>query len=351
MPSLCVFHPIWVCWGGAGSQGDWGTTCLCSFPASAAQQRKFPKLIFFDTPAIHNDQISYVKHVLAPLDVFFTCITSPDPSRGGGGFLPYARRPPRAPPRSAPLAATQSSRPPGAGSGTQGALCLEHGATSCARYRSLGWGISRCCWAGHEGHTNPSGGPRCPKAPPRVAPGRQVLVPEDRRAGAAALSSWLGRARPASQALPNSGPPASRRCTAPPRTLGTRPSSAPGPDDPRPSKRLAPNLLAHRGGSVNEGPTQGRGDPDPFSPPLGAGGDDGTEPVPTGAVVSSGPTGAPPAPRDSPPLPPQRAAPPPPPLAAEPPASLPDVFGRISAALSSRALPRRRSPPRRQRRP
>ena len=45
----------------------------------------------------------------------------PRPLGGGGGvaLLPYARRPPRAPPRSVPLAAPQRIRRPGAGSGTQ----------------------------------------------------------------------------------------------------------------------------------------------------------------------------------------------------------------------------------------
>ena len=153
----------------------------------------------------------------------------PRPLEGGALLLPYARRPPRSPPKSVPLAAPQRSRPLGAGSGTHGALCLEHGAPSCPRCRSLGWGISRCCRAGHEGHADPVAGPRCPKAPPRVAPGRQVRVPQDRLAGAAALSSWLGRAHPASQALPVSGPLVSRRCTPPPpRTLGARPPLGPG---------------------------------------------------------------------------------------------------------------------------
>ena len=58
--------------------------------------------------------------------------------------------------------------------------------------------MSRCCRAGHEGHTDPSAGPRCPRAPLWVTLGRQVLLPEHGRAEAAALSSWLGRARPAS---------------------------------------------------------------------------------------------------------------------------------------------------------
>ena len=35
----------------------------------------------FDTPTIQNDQISYVKHVLAPLYVFFTLFGC----WGGGG--------------------------------------------------------------------------------------------------------------------------------------------------------------------------------------------------------------------------------------------------------------------------
>ena len=280
-----------------------------------------------------------------PLGDRFLMDYYPRPLEGGPPLLPYRKRPPRAPPKSVPLAAPQRSRTPGAGNDTQGALCLEHGAPLCPRCKSLGWGISRCCRVGHEGHTDPSAGPRCPRAPPRVAPGRQVLVPEDRRAGAAALSSWLGRARPASEDLPDSAPPASRRCAAPPRTLGTRPSSAMGPDDLRPPKRQALNLLADRGGSVNEGPTRsGGGDADAFSPPPTVGGDN-PGPVPTGAAVSSGPTRAPPAPRASasPPPPPDEQPPP-------PPASLPDVFRRISAVVSSRALPRRRSPPRGRRR-
>ena len=115
--------------------------------------------------------------------------------------------------------------------------------------QKLGLGHQPLLPGGPRRAHRPLGGPTLSKGPARVAPGRQVLVPEDRRTGAAALSSWLGRARPASQALSNSGPPASRWCTAPPRALGTRLSSALGPDDPRPSKRQAPDLLADRGGA------------------------------------------------------------------------------------------------------
>ena len=45
---------------------------------------------------------------------------------------------PRAPPMSVPLAALQRSHLPAAGSGTQGALCLENGVPSCPRCKSLG---------------------------------------------------------------------------------------------------------------------------------------------------------------------------------------------------------------------
>ena len=68
--------------------------------------------------------------------------------------------------------------------------------------------------------------------------------------------------------------------------------------------------------------------------------------MPAGTSVPTASTGAQPAPRDpSPPCPPQKKSSPP------HRASLPDVFSRNSAALSSPALPRRRSPPRGRRRP
>ena len=172
---------------------------------------------------------TWLRHLWAPARIRpqlgdrFLMDYYPRPLEGGPPLLPYARRPPQALPKSILLAAPQRSRPPGAGSGTQGALCLEHGTPLCPRCRSLGWGISRCCRAGHEGHGGSAVDPQCPAAPPRVALGHQVLVPQDRCAWAAALSSLLGRAHPASQAFLASGPPASRRCTPPPpKALGTR---------------------------------------------------------------------------------------------------------------------------------
>ena len=44
---LCVFFTLFGCLGGGVSQGGQGTTCLCSFTASAPQKLKFLKLIFF----------------------------------------------------------------------------------------------------------------------------------------------------------------------------------------------------------------------------------------------------------------------------------------------------------------
>ena len=58
-------------------------TCLCSPPASAPQKWNLSETDFFDTLTIQNDQISYVKHVLAPLSVFFTLFVCV-----GGGGLP-----------------------------------------------------------------------------------------------------------------------------------------------------------------------------------------------------------------------------------------------------------------------
>ena len=46
---LCMFFTRFGCGGGGGggvTRSLGHTTCLCSFPASAAQKWKFPKLIF-----------------------------------------------------------------------------------------------------------------------------------------------------------------------------------------------------------------------------------------------------------------------------------------------------------------
>ena len=55
-----------------------------------------------------------------------------------------------------------------------------------------------------------------PSARPFFTARHEAMLQQDRRAGAAALSSWLGRARLASQAFPAPSPLASRRYGAPP---------------------------------------------------------------------------------------------------------------------------------------
>ena len=57
------------------------TNCQSSFPPSTGQKWKFLQKNIFDIVTTHNDEICYVKHVLAPLYVF-----SPYLGVGGGGL-------------------------------------------------------------------------------------------------------------------------------------------------------------------------------------------------------------------------------------------------------------------------
>ena len=50
------------------------TAQTSSFPPSTGQKWKILQL-FFDIVTTHNDEICYVKHVLAPLYVFFIVLT------------------------------------------------------------------------------------------------------------------------------------------------------------------------------------------------------------------------------------------------------------------------------------
>ena len=43
---MCCSPYLGVGWGGGGSEGGWGTTCLCNFSAYTAEKSKFSKLIF-----------------------------------------------------------------------------------------------------------------------------------------------------------------------------------------------------------------------------------------------------------------------------------------------------------------
>ena len=58
--------------GGGGLPRGLGHNLLMQFSSLGSSKMEFSKTDFFDTLTIQNDQISYVKHVLAHLYVFFT---------------------------------------------------------------------------------------------------------------------------------------------------------------------------------------------------------------------------------------------------------------------------------------
>ena len=67
--------------GGGGLPRGLGHNLLMQFSRLGSSKMEISETDFFDTLTIQNDQISYVKHVLAPLSVFFIlfgCL-------GGGG--------------------------------------------------------------------------------------------------------------------------------------------------------------------------------------------------------------------------------------------------------------------------
>ena len=66
--------------GGSGAFGV-RTNCWSSFPPSTGQKWKFFQ--FFYVQTIYNDEVSYVKHVLDLLCVFFTLFAF---FLGGGGL-------------------------------------------------------------------------------------------------------------------------------------------------------------------------------------------------------------------------------------------------------------------------
>ena len=76
MPSFCAFHPIWVWGGGGGGAGlprGLGHYLLLQFSNLGSSKMVIFETDFFDILTIQNDQISYAKHVLAPLHMFFRC--------------------------------------------------------------------------------------------------------------------------------------------------------------------------------------------------------------------------------------------------------------------------------------
>ena len=70
---LHVFFTLFGCWGGGGGAptGSRVQPANAVFPPQQLKNGNF-RTYFFDTLTIQNDQISHVKHVLAPLYAFFT---------------------------------------------------------------------------------------------------------------------------------------------------------------------------------------------------------------------------------------------------------------------------------------
>ena len=58
--------------GGGGLPRGLGHNLLMQFSGLSSSKMELSETDLFDTLTIQNDQISYVKHVLAPIYVFFT---------------------------------------------------------------------------------------------------------------------------------------------------------------------------------------------------------------------------------------------------------------------------------------
>ena len=79
---MCFSPYLGVCVGGGGTKGSRAHNLLMHFSGLGSSKMEFSETHLFDILTIQNDQISYVKHVLAPPYVFFTlfgCVC------GGGG--------------------------------------------------------------------------------------------------------------------------------------------------------------------------------------------------------------------------------------------------------------------------
>ena len=72
---LYVFFTLFGCGvGGGGLPRGLGHNLLMQFSRLSSSKLEISETDFFDILAIQNDQISYVKHVLAPLYVVFTYV-------------------------------------------------------------------------------------------------------------------------------------------------------------------------------------------------------------------------------------------------------------------------------------
>ena len=79
-PLYAFFTLFWCLDGGKGL----GHNLLVQISTLGTSNMELFKTDLFDILTIHNDQISYAKHVLDPLYVFFTLFGCLD---GGGGHL------------------------------------------------------------------------------------------------------------------------------------------------------------------------------------------------------------------------------------------------------------------------
>ena len=76
------FSPYLGVAGEGGTKGSGAHNLLVQFSGLGSSKMEISETDFFDTLTIQNDQISYVKHVLDPLHVFFTLFGC----GGGGGY-------------------------------------------------------------------------------------------------------------------------------------------------------------------------------------------------------------------------------------------------------------------------
>ena len=79
--SRCVFPPIWVL-GGGGSQGGWGTTCSCSFPAPVVPLPSSRCLVRLHQHSFHPAHTNPME--TGPENIFWAQNRGGEPKDGGG---------------------------------------------------------------------------------------------------------------------------------------------------------------------------------------------------------------------------------------------------------------------------
>ena len=129
-------------------------------------------------------------------------------------------------------------------------------------------------------------------------PGQRVVALHERRAGAQALSAWLGRAKPAAVALPPSVQPRARQRLSAPKTLGKRPLGPHARNDQLPRRRANASSARERTThpASGGGGGTGRNRPPAARPPTATLPHSPPPPPPQPAVAawSPTPTGPPP---------------------------------------------------------